>query len=241
MLPASKVSLRQEWTLAVFTLLAAVLVGLFASAVAGSIDLDPLPFMGAGVMGIVLSANHLGRPLHAWRAILNVRTSWLSREVVAYMFFLAAAGGFCLFGSAAGLGVAGIISGTVALVAMDMVYGVAATRPLPALHSASVVLTGFFLFSALSGILWMFILLAGLKFAYYTVEFFLVWDRQPSRLLLSIVRVVVGLLLPLVLLESGGDAALTGLCLLLGEAINRAEFYADLKIVTPAGEMARLI
>jgi DMSO reductase anchor subunit len=34
--------------------------------------------------GLLASIFHLGRPLQAWRAVLGVRRSWLSREVVAF-------------------------------------------------------------------------------------------------------------------------------------------------------------
>jgi Fe-S-cluster-containing dehydrogenase component/DMSO reductase anchor subunit len=38
----------------------------------------------AWVLALVGSLLHLGRPAHAWKAIRNLRTSWLSREVVAF-------------------------------------------------------------------------------------------------------------------------------------------------------------
>jgi DMSO reductase anchor subunit len=47
-----------------------------------------LALMGAmGVGGIGASLFHLGRPLHAWRAFLGVRRSWLSREIIAFSLF----------------------------------------------------------------------------------------------------------------------------------------------------------
>jgi len=44
--------------------------------------------------GLVASFFHLGRPAGAWRAFLGLRTSWLSREILAFGFF-------ALFGSLA--------------------------------------------------------------------------------------------------------------------------------------------
>jgi DMSO reductase anchor subunit len=45
-----------------------------------------LSLVGTGLLvaGIVASLAHLGRPLRAWRAFLGLRTSWLSREIVAF-------------------------------------------------------------------------------------------------------------------------------------------------------------
>lgn len=41
----------------------------------------------AGLLGLAVSVSHLGRPLKAWRAFLGLRTSWLSREIIAFGVF----------------------------------------------------------------------------------------------------------------------------------------------------------
>jgi DMSO reductase anchor subunit len=45
----------------------------------------------AGVAGLAVSGFHLGRPLRAWRIFLGWRTSWLSREALAFGVWLALA------------------------------------------------------------------------------------------------------------------------------------------------------
>ena len=49
---------------------------------------EVLPFFVTGLLtvlaGIGSSLFHLGRPLHAWKAFLGFRTSWLSREIVVF-------------------------------------------------------------------------------------------------------------------------------------------------------------
>jgi DMSO reductase anchor subunit len=45
---------------------------------------------------LLASVFHLGRPRLAWRAILNLKTSWLSREALAFGFFAKALGLFAL-------------------------------------------------------------------------------------------------------------------------------------------------
>jgi len=47
--------------------------------------------MLSGLVAIGASVGHLGRPLQAWRAVIGVRHSWLSREIVAFGVFAAAA------------------------------------------------------------------------------------------------------------------------------------------------------
>jgi formate dehydrogenase iron-sulfur subunit len=47
--------------------------------------------MVAGLVAIGASVGHLGRPLQAWRAVIGLRHSWLSREIVAFGVFAPAA------------------------------------------------------------------------------------------------------------------------------------------------------
>lgn len=44
-----------------------------------------------GMLGLGASLFHLGRPLYAYRALLGLRTSWLSREILAFNAFAGAA------------------------------------------------------------------------------------------------------------------------------------------------------
>src|SRR4051812_49353190 len=45
-----------------------------------------------GCAGLAVSIFHLGRPHLAWRAVLNLRTSWMSREIVLFGLFAVTAG-----------------------------------------------------------------------------------------------------------------------------------------------------
>lgn len=47
--------------------------------------------LGSGLVAIGASVGHLGRPLQAWRAVIGIRHSWLSREIVAFTVFASAA------------------------------------------------------------------------------------------------------------------------------------------------------
>src|SRR6185312_3045980 len=52
--------------------------------------LRPLHASVAGAVGLAAlgaSVFHLGRPLYAFRAVLGVRTSWMSREIIAFGVF----------------------------------------------------------------------------------------------------------------------------------------------------------
>ena len=60
--------------------------------------------LGVGVLALGASVLHLGRPAYAFRAVLGIRRSWLSREIVAFGVFaaLAAAHGVAVFAGAGG-------------------------------------------------------------------------------------------------------------------------------------------
>jgi DMSO reductase anchor subunit len=48
--------------------------------------------LALGLVALGTSVLHLGRPLYAFRALLGLRTSWLSREIVAFSLFAGLAG-----------------------------------------------------------------------------------------------------------------------------------------------------
>lgn len=92
--------------------------------------------LALGVLAMVASIAHLGRPQHAWRVFIGLRTSWLSREIVAFGMFavLAAlyAGGLyqvrflpgMLHAFVAPLGITTAVMGVVALFCSVMLYHV---------------------------------------------------------------------------------------------------------------------
>ncbi|HET6949330.1 MAG TPA: DmsC/YnfH family molybdoenzyme membrane anchor subunit [Acidimicrobiales bacterium] len=94
---ASDVDLAPEhphWPLVVLTLLTQVALGVSLTGMAGA-DLGRR-LLAAALAGAALAGSlaHLGRPAHAWKALRNLRRSWLSREVLllgAYAGLAAAA------------------------------------------------------------------------------------------------------------------------------------------------------
>ncbi len=95
----------REWALVVFTLLMQTSVGVLlivtalhpfvsrstVQAPARTFELSLLVAAVAAATGLAASLAHLGQPLHAWLAVTNVRTSWLSREVMLTVLFTLAA------------------------------------------------------------------------------------------------------------------------------------------------------
>jgi NAD-dependent dihydropyrimidine dehydrogenase PreA subunit len=115
--PAIKAPAQAHTPLAVMLVLTQLSVGAFVAALVGRAGtLHTLVAIAAGVVALGASTLHLGRPQYAYRAVIGLRHSWLSREVVAFGAFtglavLYAAG--VLPGvtgwAAAGFGVFGIV------------------------------------------------------------------------------------------------------------------------------------
>lgn len=236
--PEPKITLRGEWSLVVFTTVFAVLAAWLGAARLGGPALPVWVFLGAGGGVLALAASHLGRPSRAWRAGLNVATSWLSREVVLTSAFLGL-GGLHLLGllPGRGVGLAAAVLGFAALFTIDRIYRVALRTGPWNLHSALVLFNGLYLLALLAR-LWPLALAVGaLKLA-------LVLHRKrhfrrqgrPLRPGLTALRLGLGFLLPGLLVLP--NPVLAGLCAVLGDLLDRCEYYADLELATPAGHLA---
>jgi DMSO reductase anchor subunit len=231
--PSARISLRSEWPLAIFTWLATILAALAAASTAGTLMPQPAAFLALGLAALALSSLHLGRKLRSWRAILNLRRSWLSREVLFFLLFLAlAAARMSLFPAVPAAGWPGLILGAAALLAIDRVYGVAVKGIRSWPHSAGALLTGLFLTGAFLLQPLILGLTGAVKLALY-VGRKLVFLRtgRPWRPLISLLRLglpALWLLLP------GHASSWALLCLLAGELVDRLEYYLELKSTFPS-------
>lgn len=241
--PSPTIRLRAEWTLVLFTLAIPALLAWLVSGLARPEQAPPAwTFAVLGGVALGASTLHLGRPLRAWRAVLNLRTSPLSREVFLSTVFLVTGTVHLLLpggGPSAELdlrttlGLLALASGTGALVAIDAVYR-AIPRKAPLVHSADAWLTG--------------TLLIGLA-----LQLPLAW--APAALLKAILSVrersLPAPLLALRLLLLGAAAVLavsgnpwgwawTGAftVALIGELLDRAGFYHRLEPASPGRTMA---
>jgi Fe-S-cluster-containing dehydrogenase component/DMSO reductase anchor subunit len=89
-----------------------------------------LAALGAAIAAMTASLAHLGRPLLAWKAVIGLRHSWVSREIVALAAFTALAG---LHALVAGLGVAVPVT----LVVVTAIAGIAAVVCSIAIYAAT--------------------------------------------------------------------------------------------------------
>jgi Fe-S-cluster-containing dehydrogenase component len=86
--PAIKAPAQAHTPLAVMLVLTQLSVGAFVAALVGRAGtLHTHVAIAAGVVALGASTLHLGRPQYAYRAVIGLRHSWLSREVVAFGAF----------------------------------------------------------------------------------------------------------------------------------------------------------
>ncbi len=241
-----KITLRSEWPLLAFTLISTVLVSTFAAsagdpAAAGVTALPPPAFLGLAAAAMGLSSLHLGRRRRAWRALANVRRSWLSREIALFSGFLALAAAHFLLPQARWLAVSGLLVGFAALFAMDRVYDLVRPAEARPVHSADVLPTGALLAAVLTANLALAAAVAGLKLVLYLRRKVLRVRRGlDPRWAWSAGRLAAGFAAPVVAGvadPSGWPAwALAGAA--VGELIDRGELYEELEVPTPRAQMA---
>jgi hypothetical protein len=237
----SGISLKSEWSLMLFTSAAAALVAVVAAGVRSASTINPFAFVGAAVVTMGLATLHLGRLERAYRAVLNLRRSWLSREVVTIPGFLILGTLYAFAGpSAIVLGATAALVGFLGLVCADQVYSVL-NRSTPAYrHSSSVVWTGFYLAGVFSGTFWLTSVFGFGKLALYVLRKLEFIDAgRPVRPILTAARIGFGLLLPPLLWLIDFQALLPAIVAgaIIGELIDRGEYYEELESESPRREM----
>jgi DMSO reductase iron-sulfur subunit len=234
------IALGTEWPLCLFTLLVSALAGWVLGTLGGAAP-APLPaFLGAAGLAAAASTLHLGRRDRLWRAVLNIRGSWLSREIVFFGAFSAVTVLHLLVPDLPGAGLAAAALGAATLVSIDRVYDL--VRPSGSrLHSADTVLTGA-LVACLSGNLAVgAAVLAGAKLVLYAAG-----TRRnpggPGAWVLHAVR-IAGLVAAGTVFASGPASAGTWILLAAAEVIDRVRFYRGLRVPSPhrqtAADLAR--
>jgi DMSO reductase anchor subunit/ferredoxin len=237
----SAISLKSEWSLWLFTSAAAALVGVVAASVKNASAINPFAFVGAAAVTMGLATLHLGRLERAYRAMLNLRRSWLSREVVTIPAFLALATLYAFSGPSAVLqGSVAALVGFLGLVCADQVYSVLKPSTPAYGHSASVVWTGFFLAGIFSGTTWLAGVFGFGKLGLYVLRKLDFIDAgRPVRPIVTATRTLFGLVIPPILwvvdFQAWFPAIVAGV--LIGELIDRGEYYEELQSDSPRREM----
>lgn len=250
--------LGREMPLLLFTLVMPLLVALWTIAPwdeRGSIA--PALLAAGALLAGGVSTLHLGKRRRAWRAALGVRSNWLSREILCYGLFtmLAVIDGALMVWKdpgrelGGGMEIGTAAAGWVALFSIDRVYDPVRRPRSIRLHSADTLPVAatstalLALWAGLPGALPLVLTALGLRTALYLARKGTIHrrDRLPPRPLLSALRIGAGFLFPAALLACGtpGAPILAMAGALLGEILDRTEFYLDLSPLTPGETIAR--
>ncbi len=239
-MPTTGVTLKSEWTLMLFTFLGATLVATVAATLTSAFSINPIVFVDTAVFTVALGSFHLGKVSRAYRAILNVRRSWLSREVVMMSSFLALGAAYLWLAPwSRALGAAATAVGFLGLYCADQVYSVLRASRAAYRHSAGVVWTGLFLAAVFAGS-WFAALFGVGKLALYVQRKSEFTDAgRPVRPWTSMARVVFGFAVPVALwlADPAGTRVLLIASVMLGELIDRGEYYAELESESPRRQM----
>ncbi|MGD2113852.1 MAG: dimethyl sulfoxide reductase anchor subunit [Acidobacteriota bacterium] len=242
--PPPKIRPGAEWALVLFTVAIPALLAWLGAGL-GRPDREPTAwaFLAVGGAAMGLSTLHLGRPLRAWRAVLNLRTSPLSREIALTSAFLGVGTVHLLLPAGSpwrlAAGVLAVLCGAGALVAIDAVYraiprnasaGGSGGRDPARIHGADAWLTGALLAGLALQVPMAWVPAALLKVLLGLRERTLPAPFLALRLLL--------LAAALLLTASGTPWPWAFAAALPGELLDRAGFYRRLDPATPARTMA---
>lgn len=235
-----KIYAKKEWSLIIFTLLVAFIVGeQSASTIIQKQIINPIIILTLGLIAGLLSFMHLGKKTRAWRSMLNLKKSWLSREIFFYSGFMAlfVLNNFLLITPIQILNWITITTGFLCLLSIDMVYHLAIKKSKYGLHSAHVFLSGLLFFGIFSQNYIVFIGIAVFKLILYIYRkrYFFTKHQFSKLWWLSASRMDFIISYPLLfwLLGLNNLSYWILVSFILGEIIDRVEYYNELEIITP--------
>ena len=215
---------RSDWSLILFSFIAMLSVAFFASSLIKSKLPDRNFFMILLFLPGIFSVFHLSKWTRAWRALYNLKTSPLSREIAAYLLYLIFALASIIFNSP-WLFIAAVVSGLLLLLAIDAVYFYSHKDPSVYLHSGQTFISALLLISFLSDSVLPFIFIGSIKIL-LSLNLY-----EPGNRNIDIIRHI-----RIALLLVAGASIISGISypqisviivLLAGELLDRILFYID--------------
>jgi len=240
----SKIDLKKEWVLVVFTLLAALLTSFVFASLFDGFLISPWIFLSIGLLGITLSLVHLGRKLRAWRSILNLFQSWLSREIFLFGLFLFFGTLYFFYSEYNNVGIISAVAGFLMLFSIEKVYKVAIkTTPLN-INSANIILSSLLFTTIWAGFSNLFLMIVFIKLCLYLYrKYYFYRNNKKNILWMSLTRAVLGILIPYIFsfIDFEVYKSIIMIFIFMGELIDRIEFYYDLDIITPGKQIERIL
>ena len=229
-----KINLKEEWPLIIFTLTMAWVVGRYAASVIS--PAHPIPFIdiALGWISLMLSGLHLGRKLRAPRAVVNIKNSPLSREIVATTLFMVLLTMARVFLPASiVMNALTLFAAFAALLSVDLLYTAKPLKTAGYYHSGEVLTTAVLVTVVSLGNNQLILILLALKLILFGMRYLLkVRNIKPEFGMLPSLRLWCLVLALMMILYSPMNYRIV-LLLVAGELIDRILFYKELIIFTP--------
>lgn len=227
---SKKISAIKEWPLILFTLLSSILVSLLISEKTNQFSIiQKHIFTGTALIAAVLSMLHLGNKIKAWRSIINIKNSWLSKEIMFFsLFFVLAFIDFYIITIPL---VLKSFIGIIFLISIDMLYNLATWKWPLKIHSAQTIFIGITLFAVLTNSIYILSFIISFRLTIY------IYRKLKNKAIsfISILR-IASIIAASILLYISSQNILMIFILLLGEVIDRIDFYNELNVPDPSLE-----
>jgi Fe-S-cluster-containing dehydrogenase component/DMSO reductase anchor subunit len=219
-------NLGSEWSLVLFSFLTVLSVSIMASSFIKGVFPDKLLFISIALLPGVISIFHLGRWTRAWRAVINIKNSPLSREISIFIVYLILSC-YSITYEMPWLIVSSSVLGFLLLLAIDSVYFYSVRTFSVLIHSGQTFLTSLLIISFLADSIVPFLFIAVIKII-FSVYFIL---HNPGNRNLSVLRFI-----RLAFLTIAGASFVSGISypepfiiviFISGELIDRILFYLD--------------
>jgi len=224
----SKISAKEEWPLVIFTLLSALLVSIYASPITDFNNLlSKILYLGFGVFAALLSMLHLGQKQRAWRSVLNIQNSWLSKEILLFsLFFAGIFTDFFLFDIP---NIIVTVIGILLLISIDMLYKLATWEWPVKWHSAQTLFIGLTAYALFSESIYVLVFMLALRLTLYAYKSYKVKSKNSVVIALRLILPAVSVFA----LVNKENMLVVTVILLFGEIIDRIDFYNELQVPEP--------
>jgi len=227
---------RHFWPLAVFTLAASFACGIAIASLTGFRD-SIMPISSTAAMAVIIiilaagslfSLFHLKNKKLAWRSLLNVSESPLSREILFFILL----GISSVLGIVSRIEVFTTVSGILALfllITIDSVYTNADKRNSIVYHSGQLFLSGFTISAVMAGLTIVFIIVAAIRVG-FSIKTLMVTRGNRFLTRMTCLRILLLLFLTLMLTDFINSGILPIMIILFaGELVDRILYYLNFR------------
>jgi formate dehydrogenase iron-sulfur subunit len=227
--PIMTKNISKEWSLIAFTFLISVSSGINIAGLAGNINPTGLVPLLLLILAGIFSVFHLKLPFRAWRAINNIRSSALSREIILFLVYGTLLFIILIFNNSV-IRVITPFTGLLLLLSIDNVYTYSDKSPWLFLHSGQSFLTGLLVASFVMNALLPFLFVASIKLLYNLIVLYKFSNENYFYFAIRFIRIAF-LILSLIIIVTGVEKRLIAgyAVFLTGELIDRIMYYVDFK------------